>query len=154
MARPWALAIAVAVLLGPAACGSEPRDRPTTARKPPPPDKRAALRDCLRHARIHIVARTRVPTRARAPRVAVPARYLGAAVLPRGGVVHLWLADSRSDAVAAAAALNASISRAGASVAGQAHARGKAVSALAAHARVGDLSDAAALDRCVAQAGT
>jgi hypothetical protein len=153
MARPWALAIAVAALLGPAACGSGP-GRTTTARRPPPPDRRAALRDCLRHARIHLVARARVPARVRAPRVAVPARYLGAAVLPRGGVVHLWLADSRSDAVAAAAALNASTSRTGGSVAGQAQARGKAVSALAAHARVGDLSDAAALDRCVAQAGT
>ena len=154
MARPWALAIAVAALLGPAACGSGPGGRHTTAGKPPPPDKRAALRSCLRQARIRLVPRGRVPVRARVPRVTVPARYVGAAVLPRGGVVHLWLADSRSDAVTAAAALNASLSKAGGSLAGQAHARGKAVSALAAHARVGDLSDAAALDRCLARAGT
>lgn len=154
MARQWAVAIAVAALLGQAACGSGPTGRTTTPRKPPPPDKRTALRDCLRQARIRLVARGRVPARSRAPRVAVPARYLGAAVLPRGGVVHLWLADSRSDAVTTAAALNTSLGKSGGSPAGQAQARGKAVSALAAHARVGDLSDAAAVDRCLAQAGT
>jgi hypothetical protein len=86
--------------------------------------------------------------------VKVPARYLGAAVLPRGGIVHIWLADSRSDAVSAAAALNAALRGRPTSVAGRAEARGKAISALAARAHVGDLSDAAALDRCLALAGT
>jgi len=154
MARPLALAIAVVALFGLMGCGSKTGGRTTAARKPPAPDKRAVLRECLKQARIRVVARGKVPARARAPRVAVPARYVGAAVLPRGGVVHLWLADSRSNAVRAAAALNVSLSRKAGSVAGHAEARGKAVSALAAHARVGDLSDAAALDRCLARAGT
>jgi hypothetical protein len=154
MARPWALAIAVVALLGSAGCGSSSRERTTAHRRPAAQDNRRALRSCLEQARIRVVSRQRVPARARAPRVAVPARYFGAAVLPRGGVVHVWLADSRSDAVRAAATLNAAPSRSRSSVAGQAEARGKAVSALAARAHVGDLSDAAALDRCLALAGT
>jgi hypothetical protein len=154
MARPWALAIAVAVLLGSVGCGSTPAERTTAARKPAAPDRRPALRKCLKQAMIRVVARGAVPARARAPRVAVPARYVGAAILPRGGVAHLWLADSRANAVRAAAALNVALSRRGGSVAGYAEARGKAVSALAARVRVGDLSDAAALDRCLALAGT
>ena len=108
MARPWVLAIAVVALLGVAGCGSGTRPRTTTARKPPAPDRRPLLRQCLKQARIRVVARGAVPARARAPRVTVRARYVGAAILPRGGVVHLWLADSRSNAVRAAAALNAS----------------------------------------------
>jgi hypothetical protein len=154
MARPWALAIAVAALLGSVGCGSNVGERTTTGRKPAAQDKRPALHRCLKQARIRVVGRGGVPARSRAPRVTVPARYFGAAILPRGGVVHVWLADSRSDAVRAAAALNVALSRRGGSVAGQAEARGKAVSALAARAHVGDLSDAAALDRCLALAGT
>ncbi|MFL5820072.1 MAG: hypothetical protein ACJ76S_05245 [Solirubrobacteraceae bacterium] len=154
MARACALVIAVAVAAGVAGCGSSSGGRTTAVGKRAVPDKRPLLRTCLQQARIRVVRGGEVPARGRVPRVRVPARYVGAAILPRGGVVHLWLADSRSDAVAAAAELNRGLSRRRGSVAGHAEARGKAVSALAAHVQVGDLVDAAALDRCLARAGT
>ena len=47
----------------------------------------------------------------RVPRVAVPAEYLGAAVLPAGGFYDLWLAGDPDTAEAAAEELNQALAR-------------------------------------------
>jgi hypothetical protein len=148
MALRCAVLIAVLTLLG---CGSKPGAGTTAARQPSAPDQRLLLVKCLKQANIRVVESGNVRAKGRVPRVPVPARYVGAAVLPRGGVVDLWLADSRSNAVKAAAKLNATLLKKRRSVAGQAEVRGKAVSALAAGVGVGDLSDAAVVDRCLAE---
>jgi hypothetical protein len=89
-----------------------------------------------------------VTVEGRVPRVAVPAEYLGAALLPSGGFYDVWLAGNPDDARAAAEDLNAALSEELGAETIAAAARGLIVTAVGGNVQINNVSEYRAINAC------